>query len=588
MAEPIPFNELPRPNTPEKYAQRDIEETFQTLERELGQKHDKRGHLYLEPGKYAVLTAASSTSQYGIGINASDHLVLIDMSDGTTADFVVNWEDVDGLEAQLVALSDADDSLTAAVAVNASAIADNDTAIGLIETEITAAREGESSLLAKVQSVEQAIVDGDSAEASARTAAIAKLPLSGNNWLYHTRFNKLSGFWGTSADSGTPGTLLRLEASGLPYLYFASSGMTAGTYLYISATGQEELIPVTAGDYVYAATLPTASNCDEVVIFIGFKKFDNSWTYIQGDTQTSGINGDIRTKTDRVEVIAEAPANTKGARVITRYRAASNATMVARLAKPQMCFLPSDSSDPPPYEDGRGSDDELVASSVILQDAFIDSSGQAIAKIVLEAAAGGGNPARIGLRDSSDGSSIALVAEQIFFGDDTVFEDTYNTIYTESGGYRLRILGPFPGSGNLVIWYGSDSVSLNSETKTNGIFALATDGKVYFGSSPVGAQLSASASGSGSGSRSGAGSVTTSSRTISVSGGISPYTYAWSMQSADLSWAFTSGSSSSTTMQTTIGALEDKQIQVVCKVTDSAGAVIYVPTFFRAYDVNIP
>ena len=126
------------------------------------------------------------------------------------------------------------------------------------------------------------------------------------------------------------------------------------------------------------------------------------------------------------------------------------------------------------------------AKTFILQDAFIGSDGLAIAKLTLEAAAGGGNPARIGLRDSSGGSSIALVAEQIFFGSETVFEDTYNTLYTEDGGgYRLRILGPFPASGDLVIWYGADSVALNSETKTNGVFALATDGKVYFGSNDL-------------------------------------------------------------------------------------------------------
>lgn len=117
-----------------------------------------------------------------------------------------------------------------------------------------------------------------------------------------------------------------------------------------------------------------------------------------------------------------------------------------------------------------------------LKEAFVDTDGNAIAQFVVEASAGGGDPARIGLRDGSGGSSIALVAEQIFFGSDTVFEDTYNTIYTESGGYRLRILGPFPASGDLVIWYGADSVALNSETKTNGVFALATDGKVYMGS----------------------------------------------------------------------------------------------------------
>ena len=80
---------------------------------------------------------------------------------------------------------------------------------------------------------------------------------------------------------------------------------------------------------------------------------------------------------------------------------------------------------------------------------------------------------------------IELLAEDINFGTNTTYEDTYATLYTEKNSKRLRILGPFPAADDLVLWFGPTSVSLNSETKTNGHFCLATDGKIYLGSAEL-------------------------------------------------------------------------------------------------------
>jgi hypothetical protein len=234
------------------------------------------------------------------------------------------------------------------------------------------------------------------------------------------------------------------------------------------------------------------------------------------------------------------------------------------LYRTQLEQIPASSNAP---GDWTG-EDGLTATARILRDAFVGSDGQAIAKIVLEAAAGGGNPARIGLRDSANGSSIALVAEQIFFGDDTVFEDTYNSIYTESGGYRLRILGPFPSSGDLVIWYGSTSVALNSETKTNGVFALATDGKVYFGSADLSTEvgnLKATAIGGSWFGTAGAGRQT-NNMTCSVSNGSGSQTYRWS--SDDPAVSFTSPTSATTKAQRDISVGVAVEATCRCLVTD--------------------
>jgi hypothetical protein len=80
---------------------------------------------------------------------------------------------------------------------------------------------------------------------------------------------------------------------------------------------------------------------------------------------------------------------------------------------------------------------------------------------------------------------IRLLARNINFGTRTEFEDTRGTIYNTEASKRLRILGPFGASNDLVLWYGPTSVALQAETKTNGIFAIATDGLVYLGASAL-------------------------------------------------------------------------------------------------------
>ena len=130
--------------------------------------------------------------------------------------------------------------------------------------------------------------------------------------------------------------------------------------------------------------------------------------------------------------------------------------------------------------------DEFRAAVSVLRSAFVDSNGDAIASFVVEASAGA-DPARIGLRASNGTTQVLLEGDQVFFGPDAQFETTHNTIYVEDGGgERYRILGPFGTSSDLLEWFGPDSVSLNSETKTNGYFAKATDGVVYKGTESLG------------------------------------------------------------------------------------------------------
>lgn len=72
------------------------------------------------------------------------------------------------------------------------------------------------------------------------------------------------------------------------------------------------------------------------------------------------------------------------------------------------------------------------------------------------------------------------------------------------------------------------------------------------------------------GDRSGRGVAVTGSTTVSVSGGLTPYTYAWSYVSGDATFTCTSPSAATTTFSATVGLGQDKASTWKCRVTDAA------------------
>ena len=109
---------------------------------------------------------------------------------------------------------------------------------------------------------------------------------------------------------------------------------------------------------------------------------------------------------------------------------------------------------------------------------------------------------------------------------------TAGTISLTSGSYVLYEGAGFGVSSDLVMWYGASSTAIGSATKTNGKFALATDGKVYIGSTDQ-----TVASGVLAVAFSPTSNVTTHSTstpmsvavTATPSGGSSSYTYVWTV-----------------------------------------------------------
>jgi hypothetical protein len=85
--------------------------------------------------------------------------------------------------------------------------------------------------------------------------------------------------------------------------------------------------------------------------------------------------------------------------------------------------------------------------------------------------------------------------------------------------------------------------------------------------------LSASASPSSvSGSTASSGTATTNATTCTASGGLAPYTYAWSRVSGDTSTSANSATSAATTFSASVGPVNSSRVSVwKCTVTDALG-----------------
>lgn len=176
---------------------------------------------------------------------------------------------------------------------------------------------------------------------------------------------------------------------------------------------------------------------------------------------------------------------------------------------------------------------------------------------------------------SLDASMISLNANAINFGSATTYENTKNTFYTIGGSYRFRTNGPFGTSSDLLMWYGLNSVSLNSETKTNGVFALATDGKLYYGGAELGTRISMSFSPSSINYSAAGSGGHTDSVTVTPSGGNGSYTYQWytvvNGYTGTSKATLSSATSATCSLQGTFSSGGDVAGRLFCIVTDGLG-----------------
>lgn len=113
-------------------------------------------------------------------------------------------------------------------------------------------------------------------------------------------------------------------------------------------------------------------------------------------------------------------------------------------------------------------------------------------------AASGDVPAQLAIRSGNNSSIIALAAASIVLKNITngniveamklVNGEAYfgAPVSVVAGSRRLTIGAGFGSGSSLVLWFGPSATAISSMTRTNGYFALGTDGRVYYGSTELG------------------------------------------------------------------------------------------------------
>lgn len=203
------------------------------------------------------------------------------------------------------------------------------------------------------------------------------------------------------------------------------------------------------------------------------------------------------------------------------------------------------------------------------------------ARIRIVADAQGGQPAVVEIVSSTGaGSYIRLGAQQIGFGDNTVFDDATDTLQTVINGRRrvLALGAPFGQGGNLIEWWGPSNISLGSMTTGNGDNGRMTASPYVFDNTLASAFSASTNTGFIGGARNGAGPVQTSnSVTVTVSGGTAGATIRWVRLSGDSRINMNDPTAFTTGAYATIGVGEVISAYFMGAVTKSGkSAVVYV------------
>ena len=207
-------------------------------------------------------------------------------------------------------------------------------------------------------------------------------------------------------------------------------------------------------------------------------------------------------------------------------------------------------------------DEAKLGASVTEQSlAIIDlENQQAIASWRIKSEASGSKPAIIEAVSALGGSHVAFSAEQIYLGDNTVFDDATNTWQTIDGStVYIRAEGaPFGEFNNLREWWGPVGIALGAMTTANGYSGRMTTAPYVFDNMGPGFSARANSSRS-TGSRTGAGSITTSAVVITTIGATSAVDYRWWYISGDTTLVVgTTSAGSSATWQTSLTGSSSK------------------------------
>jgi len=217
---------------------------------------------------------------------------------------------------------------------------------------------------------------------------------------------------------------------------------------------------------------------------------------------------------------------------------------------------------------------DLYAETSITKLGVLDLEAQnALARLILVAAASGGVPARIGLSSSTLGSAITFDAPYIYWGANTVFDDATDTLVTVVGS-NVRVLAfgaPFGADGNLLEWWGPASTSMGAMTTANGLNGRMTTAPYVFDNVIGVARFQPEADASlRIGTRTSAGQVTTTTVTIAPVGATGTVTYSWAQIGGSEEWVITAPSAGATAFRVNVSTPgEQKRATFACRVSDA-------------------
>jgi len=208
--------------------------------------------------------------------------------------------------------------------------------------------------------------------------------------------------------------------------------------------------------------------------------------------------------------------------------------------------------------------------------------------------AGGGDLSAVRLKAGATGSYIELISTVLRLANvsnGAVIEvmraingEAFfsRPISSDSASRRLTIGPGYGVSGSeVVLWFGPVATAPSSQSRTNGYFALGTDGKIYFGSTdlavlttPMTATITGSVSTSHNASVTP--TVNTTVSVTAVTNGTSPYTYQWALIGLEPDTAATeltgvTASAVDVYRGATLATNSDYGVYLSCTITDANG-----------------
>jgi hypothetical protein len=344
----------------------------------------------------------------------------------------------------------------------------------------------------------------------------------------------------------------------------------------------EKIDPNGVYEFIFEYEIVTNSNTgfDPIAIF-GAWVFDasgaNIWAHwFNQDFTTTWTQGQglrtLKTRRTGAQILAEYPnAVYMRAGFISNWRAVGTSNSVQNYYKVDLKNI---------------ADLANLEASVTTAQAAIASNEGAAAFYNLEVAATGSAPALMSAKAGKTGSSFDFISKVFRIWNQTstgvievlkavggyVFFS--NPISIDVGARRLTL----GANAAHVLWFGANTLAPPDQTIANSIFALGSDGKVYYGASELSGGISATqdkASVSAETSATIADYISTDTVAFTPSGGTSPYSYThsilWHQGAGYSGLILNSNTASATGLTATINPYGSVIGQISTKIRDANG-----------------